>query len=69
MKTDIEIARSVKMRKITDVAADIGIPEDQIEHYGHYMAKGPRSLIDQEKIDRSKLILVTAITAGSLTLS
>mgnify|MGYP002514705405 CR=1 FL=1 len=29
MKTDIEIARSVKMRKITDVAAEIGIPEDQ----------------------------------------
>ena len=63
MKTDIEIARSVKMRKITDVAAEIGIPEDQIEQYGHYMAKVPRSLIDQEKIDRSKLILVTAITA------
>ena len=62
MKTDIEIARSVKMRKITDVAAEIGIPEDQIEQYGHYMAKVPRSLIDQEKIDRSKLILVTAIT-------
>ena len=61
MKTDIEIARSVKIRKITDVAAEIGIPEDQIEQYGHYMAKVPRSLIDQEKIDRSKL--------GSLTLS
>ena len=63
MKTDIEIVRNVKMRKITDVAAEIGIPEDQIEQYGHYMAKVPRSLIDQEKIDRSKLILVTAITA------
>ena len=63
MKTDIEIARSVKMRKITEIAAGIGIPEDQIEQYGHYMAKVPRSLIDEEKIAKSKLILVTAITA------
>lgn len=63
MKSDIEIARSVKMRKITEVAAGIGIPEDKIEQYGHYMAKVPRSLIDEEKIGKSKLILVTAITA------
>ena len=63
MKTDIEIARSVKMRKITDVAAEIGIPQEQIEQYGHYMAKVPRALIDEEKIAKSKLILVTAITA------
>ena len=63
MKSDIEIARSVKMRKITDVAADLGIQEDQIEQYGHHMAKIPDSLIDPEKIKRSKLILVTAITA------
>ena len=63
MKTDIEIARSVKMRRITDIAESIGIPEDKIDQYGRYMAKVSRSLIDEEKIARSKLILVTAITA------
>ena len=63
MKTDIEIARSVNMRRITDVAEDLGIPEEKVAQYGHYMAKVPLSLIDEEKIAKSKLILVTAITA------
>ncbi|MBO5980006.1 MAG: formate--tetrahydrofolate ligase, partial [Bacteroidales bacterium] len=63
MKTDIEIARSVQMRRITDIAESIGIPEDKIDQYGRYMAKVSRSLIDEEKIAKSKLILVTAITA------
>ena len=51
------------MKKITDVAAGIGIPEDEIEQYGHYMAKIPVELIDEEKVRKSNLILVTAITA------
>ena len=63
MKTDIEIARSVNMRRITDVAEDLGIPEEKVAQYGHFMAKVPLSLIDEEKIAKSKLILVTAITA------
>ena len=63
MKSDIEIARSVKMRRITEIAESIGIPEEKVEQYGHYMAKVPRSLIDQEKMAKSKLVLVTAITA------
>ena len=63
MKTDIEIARSVKMRKITEVADSIGIPSEEIEQYGHYMAKVPSSLIDEQKVAKSKLVLVTAITA------
>ena len=63
MKTDIEIARSVKMRKITEIAESIGIPVEEIEQYGHYMAKVPSSLIDEQKVAKSKLILVTAITA------
>lgn len=63
MKTDIEIARSVKMRKITEVAESIGIDSDAIEQYGHYMAKVPPTLIDEGKVAKSKLILVTAITA------
>ena len=63
MKSDIEIARSVKMRRITEIASDLGIPEESVEQYGHYMAKIPSSLIDPEKIAKSKLVLVTAITA------
>lgn len=63
MKTDIEIARSVEMRRITEIAESIGIPEDKVSQYGHYMAKIPADLIDQDKVAKSKLILVTAITA------
>ena len=63
MKSDIEIARSVKMRRITEIAESIGIPQEEIAQYGHYMAKVPLSLIDEEKVAKSKLILVTAITA------
>ena len=49
MKTDIEIARSVKMRKITEIAEGIGIPQEEIAQYGHYMAKVPLTLINDEK--------------------
>ena len=63
MKTDIEIARSVKMRRITEIAESIGIAEENVSQYGHYMAKVPQTLINEEKIAKSKLILVTAITA------
>ena len=63
MKTDIEIARSVEMRRITEIAENIGINPDDVAQYGHYMAKVPGSLIDPEKVAKSKLILVTAITA------
>lgn len=63
MKSDIEIARSIKMKKITEIAAETGIAEDKIEPYGHYMAKVPGNLADEEMIRRHKLILVTAITA------
>ena len=63
MKTDIEIARSVEMRRITEIAEGIGINKDDVAQYGHYMAKVPGSLIDPEKVAESKLVLVTAITA------
>ena len=63
MKSDIEIARSVKMRRITEIAESIGIPQEEISQYGHFMAKVPLSLINEEKVAKSKLILVTAITA------
>lgn len=63
MKSDIEIARSISMKKITEIAAETGIPEDCIEQYGHYMAKVPETLADESAMKKSRLILVTAITA------
>lgn len=62
MKSDIEIARSIKLKEISDVAQSCGIPTDQIEHYGRYIAKVPLKLIDEEKVKKSHLVLVTAIT-------
>ena len=63
MKSDIEIARSIRMKKITEVAAETGIPQEMVEPYGHYMAKVPESLADDEKARKHRLVLVTAITA------
>ena len=60
--TDIEIARSTKLERIEKVAAKYGIPTEHLEPYGHYMAKVPTHLIDEERIKKNNLILVTAIT-------
>ena len=38
MLTDIEIAKSVKLRPINEVAAELGIHEDQVENYGRYIS-------------------------------
>ena len=62
MKSDIEIARSIRLQPIRQIAAGLGIPEDELEPYGKYIAKVPEQLIDEEKIRQHKLILVTAIT-------
>lgn len=62
MKTDIEIAREARLVPIKEVAERIGISEDLLEPYGKYIAKVPCKTIDQEKVDKSNLILVTAIT-------
>lgn len=61
MKTDIEIAHSTELKRIDEVAKQLGIDPEAIEHYGKYIAKLPLSLIDEKK--KGKLILVTAITA------
>ena len=60
--TDIEIAQSVEMKHINDVASRLDIQADDIEQYGKYKAKLPLDLIDKSKIDQSNLILVTALT-------
>ncbi|OJV86434.1 MAG: formate--tetrahydrofolate ligase [Bacteroidia bacterium 44-10] len=63
MNSDIQIARETPLRKIKDVAESIGIDREEVISFGRHMAKIPLHLIDQEKVDRSNLILVTAITA------
>ncbi len=63
MKSDIEIARSVKLKDIREVAAKVGFPEEEVFNYGKHIAKIPYKLIDSKKIKKSHLILVTAITA------
>ena len=62
MKSDIEIAREVSLRKIKELATGLGIPREEVQNYGRYIAKIPIHLIDEEKIRQHNLILVTAIT-------
>ena len=62
MLTDIEIAKSVKLRPINEVAAELGIHEDQVENYGRYIAKITTARIDRNKFKNHHLILVTAIS-------
>ena len=62
MKSDIQIAQEAEMMHIRDVAASIGIPEEDLEFYGKYKAKLSDELWEDIK-DREdgKLVLVTAI--------
>ena len=62
MKTDIQIARECELKPIGEIAAQLGIEPEKIEPYGRYMAKVPVSLINEEKVRQSSLILVTAIS-------
>ncbi|MBP1644597.1 MAG: formate--tetrahydrofolate ligase [Bacteroidetes bacterium] len=62
MKTDLEIAHEYSMLHIKDIASKLNIHKEDIEYYGKYKAKLPLNLIDEEKIKKSKLVLVTAIT-------
>lgn len=62
MKTDIQIAQETEMLPIREVAAQLGITEDELELYGKYKAKLSDELMDQVKDNPDgKLILVTAI--------
>ena len=63
MKSDIEIARSITLKNIREVAAGVGFPDEEVFNYGKYVAKIPYKLIDDKKVAKNHLILVTAITA------
>lgn len=62
MKSDFEIAHEAKLELIDSVAKKVDIPVEKLEPYGKYIAKVPYTLIDEEKVKKNKLILVTAIT-------
>lgn len=62
MKTDIEIAQETTLRRIDDIAKELGIDENHIEPYGRYIAKVSLDAIDEERMKRHNLILVTAIS-------
>lgn len=60
--SDIEIAQHKKLLHIKEIAAKLGIAEDDLEMFGKYKAKLPLNFIDEEKIKKNNLVLVTAIT-------
>ncbi len=62
MLTDIEIAQSVQMKKITEIAQAAGIDQKYVEQYGNYKAKIDLSILNENKNESGKLVLVTAIT-------
>ena len=62
MLSDIEIAQSAHMKRITEIAANIGINEEDLEPYGHYKAKVSEDVYSKvADKENGKLILVTAI--------
>ncbi len=61
MKSDIEIAQAAEKQHIREIAAKLGLSEDDIEYYGKYKAKVDPAAIPKDRKD-GKLILVTAIT-------
>lgn len=60
--SDLDIAQKATLEHISKIAAKLGVEEREIEMYGHYKAKLPLSLIDEEKVQKGNLILVTALT-------
>ena len=60
--TDIEIAQASTLRHIREIAQKLDIKEDDLEMYGKHKAKLPLNLINSEMVEKSNLILVTAMT-------
>lgn len=52
MKSDIEIARSIELTKIKQIARETGIPVEHISNYGRYIAKVDENQIDEERYKR-----------------
>ena len=61
-KSDLQIAQENVMKPVGDIAVKLNLPVDDLELFGKYKAKIPLELIRPEKVNKSKLILVTAMT-------
>ena len=65
--TDIEIARSIKLKKITEIAENINISEEELELYGKYKAKISEKITEKLKNNKKgKMVLVTAMSPTPL---
>ncbi len=62
MKTELEIARECQLQPIEKIADKIDIPNEELENYGKYIAKVSYQLIDKDRVNKSNLILITAIS-------
>lgn len=62
MKTELEIARECQLQPIKKIADKINISNEELENYGKYIAKVSYHLIDKDRVNKSNLILVTAIS-------
>ncbi len=62
LNSDLEIAQSNIMQPVKDIAAKLNISEDDLELYGKYKAKIPLKLIDESRLQKSNLVLVSAMT-------
>jgi formate--tetrahydrofolate ligase len=62
VKSDLEIAQSATLKPIQEVASRLHVPADDLELYGKYKAKLPLKLVDEQRLKKGKLILVTAMT-------
>jgi len=62
VSSDIEIAQSVNLKSIVKIAQKLELKEDQLQLYGAYKAKLPLDLIQEDKVAKCKLILVSAIS-------
>ncbi len=60
--SDIEISRATKLKHISTIAENVGINSDDIIPFGKYKAKVPLTYLNEDKIKKSNLILITAIT-------
>ncbi|MFM7901246.1 MAG: formate--tetrahydrofolate ligase, partial [Bacteroidota bacterium] len=60
--TDLEIATQAKLQPVVEIARKLNINEDDLEQYGKYKAKLPLSLIDESKVAKNNLVLVSAIS-------
>jgi formate--tetrahydrofolate ligase len=60
--SDLEIAQRATLKPIADIGKALGIEPERIENYGRYKAKLPLDLIDESKVRKNKLVLMTAIS-------